>query len=109
MVLAYALRRGDGTLSVMLLNRDEDAAHDVTVRLGAGGTTTFPGTIASVVQYSTAQYDWLDLGPRSHPTRDRPPARFSLSPGAVIRLPAMSLTVVTARLGDAGAARPAAE
>jgi hypothetical protein len=110
MVLAYALRRTDGTVSVMLLNRDEDATHDIALRAkGADGAATFPGGAASVVQYSPAQYDWRDLGPKSHPTRDRPPARFRVPPGAVIPLPAMSLTVVTARFGDAGAARPAAE
>jgi hypothetical protein len=110
MVLAYALRRADGTLSVMLLNRDEAAAHDINLQVSVPGrATTFPGSAASVVQYSPAQYHWLDLGPQSHPTRDRPPARFRAPPGAVIRLPAMSLTVVTARLDRAEAARPAAE
>jgi hypothetical protein len=94
----------------MLLNRDEDAAHDMTLRVSsAGGSATFPGATASVVQYSAAQYEWLDLGPKSRPTRDRPPTRFRVPPGEAIHLPAMSLTVVTARLGDAGAARPAAE
>jgi hypothetical protein len=97
MVLAYALRRRDGTLSVMLLNRDEDAAHDMTLRVrGPGGDAAFPAAGANVVQYSSAQYAWLDLGPNSRPTRDLPPARFHIGPGPV-NLPAMSLTVVTAR------------
>jgi F5/8 type C domain len=97
MVLAYALRRRDGTLSVMLLNRDEDRAHQLSVRVHASsGDTAFPATNASVVQYSAAQYGWLDLGPTSHPTKDLPPARFHISGGDAITLPAMSLTVVTA-------------
>lgn len=97
MVLAYALRRRDGTLSVMLLNRDEDAAHDMTLRVrGPGGDAAFPAAGANVVQYSSAQYAWLDVGPNSRPTRDLPPARFHIGPGPV-NLPAMSLTVVTAR------------
>jgi hypothetical protein len=97
MVLAYALRRRDGTLSVMLLNRDEDAAHELTLRVrGPAGETVFPASEASVVQYSAAQYEWLDLGPNSHPTRDLPPARFHLAGAGALPLPAMSLTVVTA-------------
>lgn len=111
MVLAYALRRRDGTLSVMLLNRDQDAAHEVGLRVrSAGGDAAFPTDGASVVQYSAAQYAWLDLGPNSRPTRDLPPARFQVGAGPV-NLPAMSLTVVTARPGGrpiaAAAGRPA--
>jgi F5/8 type C domain len=99
MVLAYALRRRDGTLSVMLLNRDEDAAHRMTLRIrGPRGDAPFPARGgAGVVQYSSAQYAWLDLGPNSRPTRDLPPARFRIGPGP-LSLPAMSLTVVTAPL-----------
>ena len=96
MVLAYALRRADGSLSVMLLNRDEEAAHEVTVRLRRpDGQMTFPADDASVAQYSPAQYQWLDLGPNSHPVRDLPPVRFRIGAGTPIELPAMSLTVVT--------------
>jgi hypothetical protein len=97
-VLAYALRRRDGTLSVMLLNRDETAAHDVRVSLRtAGGERAFPATDAQVVQYSPAEYEWLDLGPKSHPTRDLPPERLGVGGGSALRLPAMSLSVVTGR------------
>ncbi|HEY2048994.1 MAG TPA: discoidin domain-containing protein [Caulobacteraceae bacterium] len=97
MVLAYALKRRDGTLSVMLLNRDQEAAHEVSMRVrDAVADPSFPVSGASVVQYSPAQYAWLDRGPNSQPARDLPPARFDIAAGPVI-LPAMSLTVVTAR------------
>jgi hypothetical protein len=94
MVLAYTLRRRDGTLSVMLLNRDEAAAHQVSVTLAGGAP--FPAAAAKAVQYSPAQYAWLDAGEQSHPTKDEPPVRFTLAGNAPILLPAMSLTVVTA-------------
>jgi hypothetical protein len=94
MVVAYTLRRRDGTLSVMLLNRDEDAAHAVKIGL-AGASATFPSAAAQVVQYSPAQYAWLDAGEASHPTKDEPPVRFQIPGGAPVILPAMSLTVVT--------------
>jgi hypothetical protein len=96
MVIAYSLRRKDGTLAVMLLNRDEAAVHQVQLILnGAGAGAPFPAGPAQVVQYSPAQYDWLDKGEESHPTKDEPPIRFSIGTGPVM-LPAMSLTVVTA-------------
>jgi hypothetical protein len=98
MVLAYALKRRDGTLSVMLLNRDEGAAHDVLMRLkDADGKAVFPAGAAQVVQYSPAQYGWLDLGENSHPTRDLPPVRFRMPGDRPVNLPAMSLTLVTAK------------
>jgi hypothetical protein len=82
----------------MLLNRDETAAHDVRVSLRtAGGERAFPATDAQVVQYSPAEYEWLDLGPKSHPTRDLPPERLGVGGGSALRLPAMSLSVVTGR------------
>jgi hypothetical protein len=71
----------------------------MTLRIrGPRGDAPFPARGgAGVVQYSSAQYAWLDLGPNSRPTRDLPPARFRIGPGP-LSLPAMSLTVVTAPL-----------
>ena len=56
--------------------------------LGAGGPL-------QVVQYSAAQYAWRAAGDDSRPTRDLPPARFTLAAGRPLVLPAMSLTVVS--------------
>jgi hypothetical protein len=81
----------------MLINRDEARAHSVSVEFrGAGGATAFGrGEALSAVQYSPAQYQWLDKGPQSHPLRDLPPIRFALPGGKPVLLPAFSLTVLS--------------
>ncbi|MBO9557676.1 MAG: discoidin domain-containing protein [Caulobacter sp.] len=102
-VTAYALRRPDGRFALMLVNRDLKVAH--AVRLGfqtARGWRSASGK-ASLVRYSPAQYAWKADGPNGHPSRDLPPARWTLADaGQALDLPAASLTVVV--VGGAGAA-----
>lgn len=95
-VVAYPLRSPDGRWTVMLVNRDADHAHatPLVFRSGDGRRQAFAGPLR-VVQYSPAQYAWLDRGENSHPSRDLPPTRFELDPGRTLVLPAMSLTVVS--------------
>jgi len=89
-VAAYALRRGDGSVAVLLLNRDPATSH--AVRLAFGGVA--PRGPVQVVQYGPAQYRWAPGGVGGHPARDLPPARFTLrNGGEILRLPAWSLTV----------------
>lgn len=96
-VVAYPLLGPDGRWSVMLINRDETRAHGISVRFrGPGGLTPFgTGDSLTAVQYSPAQYEWLDRGPASHPARDLPPNRFEVAGGKAVLLPAFSLTVLT--------------
>jgi hypothetical protein len=96
-VTAYPLRAPDGRWSVMLVNRDQSRAHLVPVafRTAAGETPLGAGGEVGVVQYSPAQYAWVSRGEHSHPSKDLPPARFQLPGGRALRLPAMSLTVVS--------------
>jgi hypothetical protein len=97
-VTAYPLKRADGRWSVMLVNRDEAHAYRAPLMLdsGAGPTPLGGAATLSVVQYSPAQYAWLDRREQSHPLRDLPPVRFDARAGEPLLLPAMSLTVVTA-------------
>jgi hypothetical protein len=93
-VTAYPLLGPDGRWSVMLANRDETAAHRTPISFGAHGPLGAGGPL-QVVQYSAAQYAWRAAGDDSRPTRDLPPARFTLAAGRPLVLPAMSLTVVS--------------
>jgi hypothetical protein len=94
-VTVYPLRAPDGHWSVMLVNRDAVHAHATPLSFEAGGRrAAFAGPL-SVVQYSPAQYAWLDRGEASRPSRDLPPVRYALPPGRALVLPAMSLTVVS--------------
>jgi hypothetical protein len=96
-VTAYPLRAPDGRWSVMLVNRDQFRAHLTPIALdgAAGRTPLFAGGAVSVVQYSPARYAWTGRGEHSHPSKDLPPVRFRLAAGPPLRVPAMSLTVVT--------------
>jgi len=77
------------------VNRDERHAHAAPIVFEADGRrAAFAGPLR-VVQYSAAQYAWLDRGEASRPSRDLPPARYDLPPGRPPVLPAMSLTVVS--------------
>jgi hypothetical protein len=96
-VTAYPLQGPDGRWAVMLINRDERRAHRVRIvfRRGDGADPAFgAGQRLSVVQYSPADYVWLDRGPASHPIKDRPPERYAIDGGRAVLLPAFSLTVV---------------
>jgi len=93
-VAAYPLRAPDGHWSVMLVNRDQFHAYATPIRFADGAALGAGGKLRAV-QYSSAQYRWLAKGEESHPTRDRPPARFTLAPGQPLVLPAMSLTVIS--------------
>ena len=97
MVVAYPLRRPDGQWAVMLINRDEDHPHRLRIVFHGDGADRVFGKNdpLQVVQYSPANYTWLDRKEASHPTKDLPPARFSMKPGDDVLLPAMSLSVVS--------------
>jgi hypothetical protein len=94
-VAAYALRRPDGRLAVLLLNKDPRSHHAVKVELSAGG---HPGPLAGPVtieQLSSAQYLWQAAGERGYPRRDRPPARRLLNAAPTkLDLPPLSITVL---------------
>jgi len=89
-VAAYALRHADGSVAVLLLNRDPATEH--SVRLAYGGRAVM-GSV-SVTQYGPQQFQWLADGVRGRPARSAPPVRFNLDQApAILRLPAYSLTV----------------
>jgi hypothetical protein len=94
-VSAYTLRRPDGSLALLLLNKD---TRPVALRLGtARGPLTGAATVA---QLSAATYRWHPRGPHGFARPDGPPVRFTTLLGADGRvdLPARSLTVLRAHV-----------
>lgn len=85
-VRAFAVRRPDGRLSVMLINRDPARFYDLRIEGRAGP--------AQVWRYGPEQYDWIDAGPASHPGRNLPPAYAPLPRGGLLHVGPASLTVV---------------
>ena len=97
LVTSYAVRRPDGTWSLMLVNRDETAAHTVRVVFNdaqSKRTASFTGPVTSVT-WGTDQYVWINDGPNSHPDPDHPPVatRLQASP-TTFTLPKASITVL---------------
>lgn len=96
LVTAYAARRPDGKLAVLLLNKDPKRTH--TVRLVAGGADL--DAAADVYQYSGAQWQWVSQqgkGNGGYPLRNDPPAHTRVGSAEVIVLPPYSITVVRTR------------
>ena len=93
---SHAVRRPDGRLGILLINRSPTTAYSLAIgtRNAAGELATLRGP-AALVEFGPAQYGWVDDGPRSHPARSDPPAR-SLIPGGELRisLPPQTLAVV---------------
>lgn len=82
---AYALRRPDGKLSLLLLNKS--TTQSVNVEL-----PSLHGPLA-VTSYGPAQYRWRPAKAAGHPLRDLPPVQSTLAGGPLV-LPSLSLTVV---------------
>jgi hypothetical protein len=108
-VVAFAVRRPDGKLAVMLVNRSPDQAYRFALkRQPPGGAAEALSGPAQVYSYGPAQYAWADLGPKSHPLRTDPPARQDVS-GRDIQLVVSADSIVVAimpeRRGSGGAGR----
>jgi F5/8 type C domain len=100
LVRAYALRRPDGSMSVLLLNVSPTQPYEVSVRLtrrlaGAESSRAPDGPLREW-QLSAASYRWSAAGSGGHPTLDLPPVHNVLSSGSsAVRLPPYSITVIT--------------
>jgi hypothetical protein len=95
-VAAYALRRPDGSLAILLLNKDTRRARAVSIALsGDGATRPLTGPV-SIEQLSSAQYLWHAAGERGYARPDGPPARATVDAGprTALRLPPLSITVL---------------
>jgi hypothetical protein len=96
MLRSYAVRRPDGRIGVLLINRDPLHSFnvDVLARDTAGRVAALTGP-AHRWRYGPAQYEWIDQGAASHPSRSQPPVEDTLDAGAVVTsLPPQSLTVI---------------
>jgi hypothetical protein len=114
-VAAYALRRPDGRLAVLLLNKDPRRALRVSLSLAGGsepagtgpaGAGTAPSSglpggalplsgPLEVLQLSRSQYVWHPRGENGFARPDAPPTRsvVQAGPGAALTLPPLSITV----------------
>ncbi len=95
LVRAYAVRRPDGRVAVLLLNMSPSQPYDVSLSFASGTSAAPPVGPLSEWQLSNAQYRWQADGPHGHPSLDQPPARSTLaSGGQAVRLAPYSITVL---------------
>ena len=102
LVTAYTVLRPDGNWSVMLVNRDENSAHQVRVGFSANGnTSSFSGPI-TFVTFGSEQYVWINDGPNSHPDPDNPPVATMMDSNSdtVFTLPKASVSVVRGKVAN---------
>ncbi len=92
-VSAFALKRPDGALSLLLINKDPSRV--VVVRpVIVGEQDEFAGSRFDLIRYSRKNYAWHAAGKDGRPTRDIPPERITLAGRPTLDLPPYSLTVV---------------
>ena len=106
LVTAYALHRPDGQWSLMLINKDHDHPHQVSVLFHDSGghqDTSFVGKI-TMITFGKEQYEWHPDRKKGHAAPDGPPATSALKAGqgTEYNLPAASVTVLRGTLGVPG-------
>ncbi|HTQ53016.1 MAG TPA: discoidin domain-containing protein [Bryobacteraceae bacterium] len=100
LVTAYVLERPDGQWSVMLVNKDRERAHAVTIRFagGAGHPDRYFSGDVSRVSFGAEEYQWRPNGANGHADPDGPPVKSTVAGGVdvVYALPKASITVLRA-------------
>jgi hypothetical protein len=91
LVSAFALRRPDGSRSLLFINKDPD--HPIRI------IPPF-GRALMVTTYSGGQYRWLAEGREGHPVVNERPLSMKTAPGEVIQLPVESVSVISESLSS---------
>jgi hypothetical protein len=108
LVTAYAALRPDGQWSLMVVNKDQENAHNVKVafdgtKVSANNATAseagFAGPV-DVITFGAAQYQWHASPTGGHADPDGPAARSTVNATAATKflLPAASVTVLRGKL-----------
>jgi hypothetical protein len=99
LVSAYAVRRLDSQLAVLLLNKNPERQISVRLEQTLDGATEVVRGRPEVDQFSSEQYVWVaDRGQNDHPEFNLRPERIMVleEEGAVLTLPPYSITVARA-------------
>ncbi len=101
LVTAYAVLRPDGQWSLMLINKDYDNAHAVSIQFhdaDARKDRAFAGPVARIT-FGKEQYTWHPALRDGYADPDGPPAKSTIPAGTDhFTLPAASMTVLRGRL-----------
>src|SRR6195256_2502445 len=101
LVTSYAVHRPDGQWAVMLVNRDQNNAHNMRVEFGTTRNrySSFSGSV-TMTTFGSDQYVWRDEGAASHADPDGPPAAQTVTGAAqaIFTLPKASITVLRGKV-----------
>jgi hypothetical protein len=101
-VTVYAVHRPDKQWALLAINKHPGRTARLNVEFNIAAAKqpiSFVGQIEAI-QFSRRQYIWHADGPKGHPTRSLPPARFTLEASSTYELPPSSLTVLRGELPD---------
>jgi hypothetical protein len=95
-VTAYAVYRPDRKWSLLLVNKDPNHVHSVSIRFAEKGGAAIGGLKGAVdiFQYGPEQYHWTVAREHGHPSRSVPPVHRVHEDHQPVDLPPYSLTVV---------------
>lgn len=98
LVTAYALHRPDGYWSLMLINKDHDHSHLVSVLFqdkDANRTSSFAGQV-TMITFGKEQYQWHSDRRKGYADPDGPPVQVRVNANESTRydLPPASVTVL---------------
>jgi len=102
-VTAYALLRPDNQWALLLVNRDHDQTHSVSVAFHDNATKGtdrhFQGPVAQI-NFGSAQYQWRSHEENSYADPDGPPARVQINatPQTVFEIPKASVVVLRGKV-----------
>jgi hypothetical protein len=101
LVTAYAVLRPDGQWSLMLINKDYDNPHVVSIQFhdnDAKKDRSFVGSVARIT-FGKEQYEWHSAMRDGYADPDGPAARSTVPAGTdQFTLPAASMTVLRGRI-----------
>jgi hypothetical protein len=104
LVTAYPVLRPDGQWSLMIVNRDHDAPHDVRIVFhdeSAHIEREFAGPV-EVVTFGKAQYQWHPAWRNGYADPDGPPVSVTINavPSVTYTLSPASLNIIRGRLAN---------
>jgi hypothetical protein len=104
LVTEYPVLRPDGQWSLMVINRDYDASHDVRIVFhsdSAQKESEFTGPV-EIVTFGKTQYQWHPARRNGYADPDSPPVSETITagPGVVYTLPPASLNIICGRLAN---------
>jgi hypothetical protein len=101
LVTAYAVERPDGQWSLMLINKDREHDHDVSVAFTDAGKRSaahFNGPVEGIT-FGPAEYQWHEGANGGHAQPDGPATKTTLK-GGPDALPKVSIIVLRGKIGE---------